>query len=174
MDSLNRTVRCRRNILLGLAAGAFLLSLAAGPQPWLAMANHRVFIDATGFVSSGILASLAVSIFATVMGFDLSSRPWYGQKGGMTFALAAALCLDLFCGACMWLVVRVDRVDLTDSAMPLSAGAFLAIAAQLASVALISWPSWLVPSKWSSQVPNSKGDPVQIAPSSQIPDRADR
>ncbi len=144
--------RLQRNVLLYLAAALFLASLAAGLRPWLALTTRQVFYDSAAAALLGLIAPYPV--FLCVAGkLDRNQRPWYAQKGAMRLVLVGLLCYDLFCAVPTSLACWLNWINPADSSIPVSAGILLGVAAQLASVALINWPFWILQRKQSGPVP---------------------
>lgn len=149
------TPRFLRNVLLCLAAASFLASLAAGLRPWLALTTRQVFYDSAAATLLGLISPYPVFLFVASK-LDRNQQPWYGQKGAMRLVLVGLLCYDLFCAVPTSLACWLNWIDAADSAIPVSAGILLGIAAQLASVALINWPFWILQRKQSGPIPGER------------------
>jgi len=126
-----------RNTLLCFAVGAFLASLAAGLRLWLAFASLPMAVGVLSVVVSGCFAGLAVSKLA-VKCLGPCQQPWYAQAGATAFLIVALLAVDLVGYAALKCLQQALPVGMTFS---VPAVLLLAIAAQLACIALLDWPS---------------------------------
>ena len=139
----------RRNTLLCLAAGALLASLAAGLGLWLAFASLPMFVGVLSVIVSGCFAGLAITKLAVTC-LGPCHQPWYAQPGAIAFLIFALLAVNRVGYAALKCLQQALPAN-----MPLRVPAvlLLAIAAQLACIALLDWPSRL-----SEQPPSAVND----------------
>ena len=129
----------RRNTLLCLAAFALLASLAAGLRFWLALASLPMLVGILSVIVSGCFAGLAITKLAVTC-LGPCQQPWYAQRGATVLLTVALLAVNLVGYAALKCLQQALPVALT---LRVPAVLLLAIAAQLACIALLDWPSRL-------------------------------
>jgi len=127
----------RRNTLLCLAACAFLASLATGLRLWLALVSLPMLVGILSVIVSGCFAGLAITKLAVTC-LGPCEQPWYASRGAMAFLAVALFAVNLVGYAALKCLQQALPVGMTFS---VPAVLLLAIAAQLACIALLDWPS---------------------------------
>jgi len=160
----------RRNTLLCLAACALLASLAAGVRLWLAFASLPMFVGVLSVIVSGCFAGLAITKLAVTC-LGPCQQPWYAQAGATAFLVVALLAVDLIGYAALKCLQQALPIAMT---LRVPAILLLAIAAQLACIALLDWPGSAPHPGINVHAFQQQGRPAPTTRTSSVSDRLSR